>query len=131
MGQHFPPSNPASVSSLSQVWSPRPNSHAATSLHPRISLLGVPSLTVFLMKIEHRWPANANLQGFFLYGPALTTVHDYWKDIRTFASKVMSLLFNTLSRFVIACLQRKGEGYYIYLCFWPYGIWNLSFSTED
>ena len=33
----------------------------------------------------------------FLYGPALTSVHAYWKN-KTFVSKVMSLLFNTLSR---------------------------------
>ena len=42
-----------------------------------------------------------------LYGPALTSTHDYWKNhsfetIQTFAGKVMSLLFNMLSRFVIA-----------------------------
>ena len=41
----------------------------------------------------------------FLYGPTLTSVHDYWKTItltrRTFVSKVMSLLFNMLSRMVI------------------------------
>ena len=38
----------------------------------------------------------------------LTSIHDYWKnhsfDIQTFVSKVMSLLFETLSRFV------NGEG---------------------
>ena len=41
-----------------------------------------------------------------LYGPTLTSVHDYWKTraltIWTFVSKVMSLLFNVLSRFVTA-----------------------------
>ena len=41
----------------------------------------------------------------------LTTVYDYRKTIaltiRTFFSKVMSLLFNMLSRFVIAFLQLK------------------------
>ena len=40
------------------------------------------------------------------YGPTLTSVHDYWKnhsfDIQTFVSEVMSLLFNMLSRLVIA-----------------------------
>ena len=47
-----------------------------------------------------------------LYGPALTSVHDYWKnhsfDYMAFVGKVMSLLFNTLSGFVI---ERK-------LCGW-------------
>ena len=37
----------------------------------------------------------------FLYGPILTYIHDYWKNhsltIRTFVSKVISLLFNMLS----------------------------------
>ena len=43
--------------------------------------------------------------------PALTSVCDYRKTIaltlRTFISKVMSQLFNTLSRFVIALLPRS------------------------
>ena len=46
-----------------------------------------------------------------LYGPALTSVHDYRKAItltvRACVSKVMSLLFNTLARFVIAFLPRR------------------------
>ena len=41
-----------------------------------------------------------------LYGPTLTSVYDYWKkhsfDYMTFVSKVMSLLSNTLFRFVIS-----------------------------
>ena len=44
-----------------------------------------------------------------LYGPTLTSVLDYWKNIaftiRTFVSKVAFLLFNTLSRFVNFTLQ--------------------------
>ena len=46
-----------------------------------------------------------------LYGTTLTSIHDYWKnrsfDYMTFVGKVMSLLFNTLSRFVIAFLPRN------------------------
>ena len=42
------------------------------------------------------------------YGPTLTSVHDYRKTIaltiKTFVIKVMSLLFNMLSTFVIAFL---------------------------
>ena len=45
----------------------------------------------------------------FLYSPTLTSIHDYWKTIAltkwTFVGKVMSLLFNTLSRLVIAFLS--------------------------
>ena len=49
-----------------------------------------------------RWSA-------FFYCPAFTSVHDYRKKaialiIQTFIGKVMSLLFNMLSRFVIAFL---------------------------
>ena len=46
-----------------------------------------------------------------LYGPTLTSIHDSWKTIAltkwTFVSKVMSLLFNMLSRFVIGFLPRS------------------------
>ena len=46
-----------------------------------------------------------------LYGPTLTSIDDYWKnhsfDLWIFVIKVMSLLFNMLSRFVIAFLPRS------------------------
>ena len=46
-----------------------------------------------------------------LYGPALTSVHDYFKnhsfDYTDFVGKGMSLLFNMLSRFFIAFLPRS------------------------
>ena len=45
-----------------------------------------------------------------LYGPTVTSIHCYWEDhsltIQTFVSKVMSMLFNMLSRFVRALLPR-------------------------
>ena len=47
----------------------------------------------------------------FLYGPSLTLVLDYWKTIALtiwiVVGKVMSLLFNMLSRFVITLLPRS------------------------
>ena len=48
----------------------------------------------------------------FLYGPTLTSVHDYWKNhsfdyIWTFVGKVTSLLLNMLSRLVITFLPRS------------------------
>ena len=50
-------------------------------------------------------------QPFLLYGPTLPSIHDYQKnhsfDYWTFVAKVMSLLFNMLSRFVIAFLPRS------------------------
>ena len=46
-----------------------------------------------------------------LYGPTLTFIHDYWKnhsfDETDLCCKVMSLLFNTLSRLVIAFLPKS------------------------
>ena len=46
-----------------------------------------------------------------LCGSTLTSTHDYWKNqsvnLWTFVGKVLSLLFNTLSRFVIAFLPRS------------------------
>ena len=45
----------------------------------------------------------------FPYSPTLTSIHDYWKTTaltrHTFVDKVMSLLFNILSRLVITFLQ--------------------------
>ena len=46
-----------------------------------------------------------------VHSPTLTSIHDYWKTTaltrQTFLSKVMSLLFNMLCRFVIAFLPRS------------------------
>ena len=46
-----------------------------------------------------------------LHNPTLTSVYDYWKiialTIQSFVGKVMSMLFNMLSRFVIAFLPRN------------------------
>ena len=47
----------------------------------------------------------------FLYSPALTPIHDYWENYslntQTFVGKVMSLLFNILSRLVTTFLSRE------------------------
>ena len=47
----------------------------------------------------------------FLYSPTLTSIHDYWKnysiDKMDFVGKVMSLLFNMLSRLVITFLPKS------------------------
>ena len=42
----------------------------------------------------------------FLYGPTLTSIHDYWKN-HSLTIEMMSLLFNMLSRLVIAFLPRS------------------------
>ena len=70
------------------------------------------------MDFQESYPApqfesNNSLALSLLYGPALTFVQDYWKDhslaltIWTFAGKVISLLFNTLFRLVIAFLAKS------------------------
>ena len=45
------------------------------------------------------------------YGPTLTIIHDYGETIAltiwTFVCKMVSLVFNTLSRFIIAFLPRS------------------------
>ena len=51
----------------------------------------------------------------FPYGSTLTSIHDYWKNYTFdymdfdyyFVSKLMSLLFNMLSRWVLAFLTRS------------------------
>ena len=47
----------------------------------------------------------------FLYSPAFTSIHDYWKnhsfDQTDLIGKVMSLLFNMLSRLIITFLPRS------------------------
>ena len=51
----------------------------------------------------------------FLYSPTLTSIHNYWKKKtknialtrQTFVGKIMSLLFNMLSRLVIAFPPRS------------------------
>ena len=47
----------------------------------------------------------------FLHSPTLTSIHDQWKTIaltrQTFVGKVMSRLFNMLSRLVITFLPRS------------------------
>ena len=47
----------------------------------------------------------------FLYSPTLTSMHDYWKNHNLttwmFVGKVMSLLFNMLSRLIMTFLPRS------------------------
>ena len=69
---------------------------------PKVCFVHLPSTTVWRHQFFSTQP---------FYCPVLTLVHDYWKTtaltIWTFVGKVMSPLFNTLSRFVIAFLPRS------------------------
>ena len=79
--------------------------------------LGLPGLIALQSKTLSRIFSSTSLKALvlwrsaFFYGPTLTSVYDYWKSIaltiRTVVGKVMSLLFNTLSRFLRAFLPRS------------------------
>ena len=62
-----------------------------------------------LKSLQHHSSKVINYLAFsFLYSPTLTSIHDYWENHSfDFAGKVMSLLFNMLSRFVITFLPRS------------------------
>ena len=58
--------------------------------------------------LQHQFKSINSSALNFLYSSTLTSIHDYWKnhsfDKTTFVGKVMSLLFNMLSRLVITFL---------------------------
>ena len=66
-----------------------------------------------------------------LYGPTLTSTHDYGKTIaltiRTFVGKVTSLLFNMLSRLVIAFLLRRKH----LLISWMWSPSAVTFGAQE
>ena len=69
------------------------------------------------------------------YGPTFTSIHDYWKNHSfDYISKVMSLLFNMLSRFIIAFLLR-GKGHDLSILriglkkMEAKGLWNWRLTT--
>ena len=63
--------------------------------------------------LQHHSSKASILQCCFLYETTLTSIHDYWKkhsfDYMDFFIKVISLLFNMISRFVIAFLPRSKQ----------------------
>ena len=71
---------------------------------------------------QYEWKASILHSAFFMV--QLTSIHDYWKTIAltrwTFASKVISLLFNMLSRLAITFLPFT----FIYWMF-PLGLSGL------
>ena len=60
---------------------------------------------------HHRWKASILWCSAFLYGPTLTSVHDYWKnhsfDYMDLCWQVMSLLLKMLSRLIITFPKNK------------------------
>ena len=76
-----------------------------------LDLLAVQGTLKSLLQLLQQFK-NINSSLFsFLHGPTLTSIHDYWKDhsfdCTDLVGKVISLLFNTLSRFVIVFLARS------------------------
>ena len=65
------------------------------------------------------------------HSPTFTSIHDYWKnhtfDYTDFLGKVMSLLFNMLSRFVIAFFPRLGL---VLINLYPHRFITVSASTH-
>ena len=66
-----------------------------------------------------------------LYGPTLTSIHDYWLALTvwSFVGKVMSLLFNMLSRLVIAFILRSKHQLYIQV--WIIGSFCCTPETNN
>ena len=75
-----------------------------------LDLLAVQGTLKSLLQ-HHSSKASILWHSTFLYSPTLTSIHDYWKnnsfDQTDFVSKVMSPLFNMLSRLVITFLPRS------------------------
>ena len=89
--------------------------HTALYLHsvfPSIRVFSNES--VLCIRWPKYWSFNFSISSSvpsLLYGLPLVSLHDYWKnhsfDMQTFVGKVMSLLFNMLSRFAIAFISRS------------------------
>ena len=61
--------------------------------------------------LQHQFESINSSVLSLLYGPTLTSIHDYWKnhnfDHADLCHSIMSLLFNMLSRFLIGFLPRS------------------------
>ena len=76
-----------------------------------LDLLAVQGTLKSLLQTSPQCKSITSLVLSFLYSSTFTSIHGYWKTVtltkRTFVGKVMSLLFNTLSRLVITFLPRS------------------------
>ena len=73
-----------------------------------------PAISIITLNVHSLIPQFKSIISWalsFLYTPTLTSIHNYWKNHRfdqtTFVGKVISLLFNMLSRLVITFLPRS------------------------
>ena len=123
--QSFPASGGFPMSRLFASHSPSIGASASASVLPiniqGLFPLGLTGLIFSGSKGLSRVFSSTTIQKHHFYGsqpflhPILTSIHDYWKRkkktlsliIWIFAGKVICLLFNTLSRFVIAFFLRS------------------------
>ena len=96
---------------------------ASASVLPRRIQGWFPLRWAHLISLQSKWfsgvfpsttvPKHQFIGLWHLCSPALMSVHEYWKDhsfdYRDHCDKLLSLLFNTLSRFVIAFLPRSNH----------------------
>ena len=117
--QSFPASGTFLMSWLFTLDDQNTGASASASLLPR-SIQGLfPLRLIGLISFLSKGPSGvfssttvegmSSLAFCLLYGPALTKVHDHWEDTWIFVGRVMSLIFNTLSRFVVAFLPRSNH----------------------
>ena len=77
----------------------------------RIGWLDLLAVQGTLKSLFQHHSSKASILLRFLYSPTFTPIHDHWKTIvltrQTFVGKVVSLLFNMLSRLVVTFLPRS------------------------
>ena len=113
--QFFPASGSFSVSAFHIRWpkywsfsfSISPSNEYSGLISFRMDWLDLLAVQATLKSLlQHHSSKSINSSALrFLYSPTLTSIHDYWKnhsfDYTDLVGKVMPLLFNMLSRFII------------------------------
>ena len=90
-------------SGTSASFSIGPTNECSGLISSRIDWFELPAVQWTLKSLLQHHKSISSLVLSLLYGPVLTSVHDYWKK-QAFAGKVISLLFNTPSGFAIVFL---------------------------
>ena len=93
-------------------FSSSPSSEYSGLISFRMDWLDLLAVQGTLKSLQHHSAKSISSSALsFIYGPTLTSIHDHWKTIALtrwiFVGKVMSLLFNMLSKLVIAFLSRS------------------------
>ena len=89
----------------------RPSNEYSGLISFRIDWFDLLAVQGTLKSLLQHHSLKASILQCLLYGPALTSVHDYWKnhsfDYTDLVGKVISLLLKSRSRFVITFLPRS------------------------